>query len=102
MIKDRFAESGVNLIRNRHDNTCKIYSENSDSVLNRLGVLLGFPENNTIKKKTWVQSDSIVDVNLGLRYVRVGCNAIDMGKKFDRYGTRSKIFATFPSRPNKV
>ena len=96
MIKDYFEDYGVKLVRNRHDNTCKIYSESSDLTLNRLGPLLGFLEDKVIKRKTWTQSGSTVDVNLGLRYVRVACDMIDLGKNFDRDGKRSKVFATFP------
>ena len=86
MLADRFAKNNVKLARNRHDNTCKIYPENSDLVLNNLGLMLGFPKSKIIKEKTWTTSSSVVDVNLGLRYVTVKCNAVDMEKNFDRYG----------------
>ena len=58
--------------------------------------MLGFSQTKIIKKKTWTTSPSIVDVNLGLRYVTVECNVVDTEKNFDRHGKQSKIVATFP------
>ena len=96
MLAERFAENGIKLVRNRYDNTCKIYSETKDLVLNSLGLMLEFPITKGIIKKAWTTSPSVVDVNLGLKYVTVECGAVDMEKNFDRWGKRSKVVATFP------
>ena len=96
MMAERLAESDVKLVRNRYDNTCKVFSKNSDLNLKGLAPLLGFPKNKAIRANTWTTSPSNVDVNLGLRYVTVECSSVDTDRNFDRYGKRSKVIATLP------
>ena len=67
MMAERLAESDVKLDRNRYDNTCKVFSKNSDLNLKGLAPLLGFPKNEVIRANTWTNSPSNVDLNLGLR-----------------------------------
>ena len=95
MMAERLAENDVKLERNRYDNTCKIFSKNSNLNLKNLGLMLGFPKNKIIQANAWTTSSN-VDVNLGLRYVTVECNTVDTDKNFDRYGKRSKVIVTLP------
>ena len=95
MISERLGESNIQLERNRYDNTCKIRSTKQLNLLN-FGPLLGFPVNAVIQANTWMNSPSSVDVNLGLRYVTVGCDCVDTDRNFDSKG-RSKIIATIPA-----
>ena len=44
----------------------------------------------------WTTSPSNVDVNLGLRYVILGCKCVDTDKNFDSNDKKSKVFATMP------
>ena len=67
MMAERLAESDVKLDRNRSDNTCKIFSKDTDVNLRSLGPMLGFSKDTTVKANTWTNSPSNVDVNLGLR-----------------------------------
>ena len=60
------------------------------------GSLLGFPVNKIIQPNTWTNSPSNVNVNLGLRYVTIGCNCVDPDRNFDSNGRRSKVIATVP------
>ena len=93
MISEKLSENNVQLERNRYNNTCKTRSPSQISLLN-FGPLLGFPVNTIIPVNTWTTSPSNVDVNLGLRYVTLGCNCVDTDKNFDSNGKRSKVFAT--------
>ena len=95
MISKRLGESNIQLERNKYDNTCKIRSAKQLNLLN-FGPLLGFPVNKVIQPNTWTNSPSNVDVNLGLRYVTVGCNCVDTDRNFDSNGRRSKAIATVP------
>ena len=95
MISERLGESNIQLERNRHDITCKIRSAKQLNLLN-FGPFLGFPANKVIQPNTWTNSPSNVDVNLGLRYVTIGCNCVDTDRNFDSNGMRSKVIATVP------
>ena len=91
MMAERLAESDVKLDRNRYDNTCKIFSKDSDLNLKDLAPLLGFPKDKVIQANTCTNSPSNVDVNLGLRYVTVECSSVDTDRNIDRYRKRSKV-----------
>ena len=90
MISEKLSESNIQLERNR-----RIHSPRQLSLFN-FGPLLGFPVNTVIQANTWTNSSSNVDVNLGLRYVTVGCNCVDTNRNFDSSGKRSKVIATIP------
>ena len=96
MIAEKLAENGIEVERIKHNNKCTLLSKNSDIILNRFGILLGFPNHQIVKKGVKITSPSTVDVNLGLRYVTVECNHADPEKNYDRNGKHSKIIATFP------
>ena len=96
MMAERLAESDVKLDWNRYDNTCKIFSKDSDLNLKNLAPLLGFPNDKIIQVNTWTNCPSNVDVNLGLRYVTVECSSVDTDRNFDRKGKKSKVIATLP------
>ena len=96
MIAEKLAENGIEVERIKHNNKCTLLSKNSDLVLNKFGILLGFPNHQIVKKNVKITSPSTVDVNLGLRYVTVECNHADSEKNYDRNGKYSKIIATFP------
>ena len=96
MMAERLAESDVKLDQNRYDNTCKIFSKDSDLNLKNLAPLRGFPKDKVIQANTWTNSPSNVDVNLGLHYVTVECSSVDTNRNFDRYGKKSKVIATLP------
>ena len=101
MMAERLAESDVKLDRNRYDNTCKIFSKDSDLNLKNLAPLLGFPKEKVIQANTWTNSLSNVDVNLGLRYVTVECSSVDTGRNFDRHGKRVRSPPPSPSPPSR-
>ena len=96
MMAEKLGERNVKLDGNRYDNTCKIFSKNSDVNLKSLGPMLGFPKDTTVQANTWKTSPSNVDVNLGLRCVTVECSSVDTDRNFDRYGKRNKVIATLP------
>ena len=93
MISERLGGSNIQLERNRHVNTCKIRWTKQLNLLN-FGPLLGFPVSKIIQPNTWTPSNA--DINLGLRYVTVGCNCVDTDRNFNLTGRRSKVIATVP------
>ena len=96
MMAERLAESDVKLDRNSYDNTCKIFSKNTDINLKSLGPMLGFPKDTTVGANMWTNSPFNVDVNLGLRYVTVECSSMETDRNFDHHGKRGKVIATLP------
>ena len=96
MIAEKLAEFGIEVERIKHNNKCTLLSKKSDLVLNRFGLLLGFPSTQLVKKNVKITSPSVVDVNLGLRHVTVECNLVDSKNNYDRNGKHSKVVATFP------
>ena len=95
MISERFTEEGVSLKKNRHNNTCRIRSEKHSLNLGNFGLLLGFEKDTVIQSEELKDSDE-VNVNMGLRFVSIGCDIVNPSKNFDTNGERSKIIATFP------
>ncbi len=85
---------------NPYDNTCKIYSDKTLN-LKSFGSLLGFSSSYTVLPKAWKTSLSAVDVNLGLRYITLNCEAVNSTKNFNRQGRRSHTLFTFPVLPNQ-
>ena len=96
MIGEKFGENGVQLERNKHDNSCKIFSKSGNVNLKNFAPLLSFPANAVVRANAWKKSPPNVDVNLGLRYVTVERNCVDTDKNFDSAGKRSKVIATVP------
>ena len=93
-MAQKLAQSDVGLVRNRYNNTCKIFPKNTDVRLKNLGPMLGFSENATVRSNTCTTSPSNVDVNLGQRYVTVECSSTDTDRNFYRYGKKSKVITT--------
>ena len=94
MISERFAEEGVSLKKNRH-NTCRIHRDKFTLSLGSFGLLLGFVRNTVIQRAVCKDSGE-VNVNMGLRFVSIGCDIVNPLKNFDTNGERSKNIATFP------
>ena len=75
MISERFTEEGVSLKKNRHNNTCRIHCETHSLNLGNFGLLLGFEKDTVIQRKVYKDSKE-VDVNMGLKYVSIGCDIV--------------------------
>ena len=86
MIAEKLAESGIEVERIKHNNKCTLLSKKGDIILNRFGLLLGFPDHQVAKKGVKITSPSVVDVNLGLRHVTVECNLVESKNNYDRNG----------------
>ncbi len=98
MIQDKLRDNKIALKFNAHDNTCKIYSE-AQLNLKNFGLLL--VHRVTVSPKVWKTSPNAVDINLGLRYVTLSCDSINLAKNFDRQGRRSQTLFTFPVLPKQ-
>ena len=102
MIKKGLRDQSVKLEANKHDNTCKIYSETQDLNLKKFGKLLGFPENEIISSGTWKTSPGVVDVNKGLRYVNINCDITDTSGNINTDGHRSYVLASLPVQSDQL
>ena len=58
-------------------------------------MLVGFEKDTTIPQDTWKDSGT-VNINMGLKYITIGCDCVNTLKNFDTNGERSKTIATFP------
>jgi len=94
MVSKRLKEDGIKLTKNRHNNSCRIICRTHSVELGNFGVLIGLEKNTTIPKGLLKDSDP-VDVNLGLKYIRLGCDWDNTSKNFDTNGERNKTMATF-------
>ena len=99
-LKERLKLNKLELQMNTYNNTCTIDNKNNTTVnLKKLGVLLGFAENQQLGAKTSKASSNSVDVNHGLRWLTVTCDLIDQSKNIDLEGEESDILAFLPITP---
>lgn len=96
MIKEKLKKNDIQLDRVVPNNRYKIFSKNHNVNLKNFGPLLGFPINQVVQANTCVNSPSNVDINLGLRYVTIGCGCVNTDKNFDEKGNKSRVIATIP------
>ena len=103
-IKERLETENLTLSMNAYDNTCSIVNETGSKVdLKKFGKLLGFPENYELPSgskasPTATASPKAVDVNHGLRYLKVSCDFIDSSKNM-LDGAQSTVLAFLPITP---
>ena len=95
MISERLSLEKVSLKKNRHNNTCRIHSDDYEIHLGNFGLLIGF-EKDTVIPRTITKDSGEVNVNSGLRFVTIGCDIVNSSKNFCVDGCRSKTIATFP------
>ena len=95
MIMEQLAEESISLKKNKHNNTCRIHCETHSLELGNFGLLLGFEKDTVIQRGNWTDSNT-VNINMGLKYITIGCSCVDSLKNFDTNGERSKTIATFP------
>ena len=101
-LRSRLENDKLELQMNAYDNTCTIDNKNSTTVnLRKLGVLLGFAENQQLTAKTSKASSNSVDVNHGLRWLTVTCDLIDPSKNIELDGRRVTFlrFYQLPREP---
>ena len=78
LLKKRLGEEGIELTARVHDNKCDLKNTNPETVdLKTFGKLLGFNPNTIIPTGQTPEAPNQVDVNLGLRYLTIGCDLAD-------------------------
>ncbi len=78
LLKKRLGEEGIELTARVHDNKCLLKNTNVETVdLKTFGKLLGFSANTTVSTGQTPEAPYQVDVNLGLRYLTIGCDLAD-------------------------
>ena len=102
MLAKKFKTIGeVTLTMTPENGKCVIESD-KDMNLKNLGLLLGFTKNKVIRKNTSAKSDSMVDINRGLYYISICCDAVDRMKNFDNEGKRSCMITSLPIATNQT
>ena len=102
MLAKKFKSIGkITLTITPENGKCVIESD-KDMNLKNLGLLLEFTKNKVIQKNTSVKSDSMVDINRGLHYVSICCDAVDRTKNFDNDGKRSCMITSLPITTNQT
>ena len=102
MLAEKFKSIGkITLIMTSENGKCTIESD-KDTNLKNLGLLLGFVKNKVKQKSRSVESDSVVDINRGLRYVSICCDAVERMKNFDTEGKRSCMITSLPLAENQT
>ena len=100
LIKERLKEDKINLTAVIHDNMCDIENQNDTTVnLKKFGKLLGFPENQPVLANTVTRSPHSVDVNRGLRYLKVTCDLANPLKNVDTDGNTNTNISYLPIPP---
>ncbi len=78
LLKKRLGEEGIELTARVHDNKCLLKNTNVETVdLKTFGKLLGFNANTSVPTGQTPEAPYQVDVNLGLRYLTIGCDLAD-------------------------
>ncbi len=78
LIKKRLGEEKIELEASVHHNKCLLKNTNTETVdLKSFGKLLGFNANTTIPNGRTPEAPHPIDVNLGLRYLTIGCDLAD-------------------------
>ncbi len=79
LLKKRLGERRIELEASVHDNKCLLKNTNTGTTidLKTFGKLLGFNANTTIPTGQTPEAPHPVDVNLGLRYLTIGCDLAD-------------------------
>ena len=86
-----------------YNNTCGVKVKDGSTKikaanLKKVGKLLGFNENHSVTT-SWTYSLEAVDVNLGLRYLKVSCDLIDSKQNIGVDGGSSTVMAYLPVTP---
>ena len=77
MLKEIESYGMVSLEANEYDGTCSITSDNAIN-LKDLGPILGFEQKKKTKHSASMKTKcGSVDINSGLKFMRIGCNIID-------------------------
>ena len=94
-IQREFKDKGIKLIGNCHNGTCSVKPTGKNMKMGKLGVMLGFAEDQLFVKDVWHYSGE-VSINQGLKYVKVIVDIAEKNSVFDENGKRSSIITTLP------
>lgn len=95
MIADELKELGaIELLPNKHNSGCTCTIKTDQQLeLFKFGELLGFDENTTVTATLF--STGVVDINKGLRYIRVGCSVVKKPENTVN-GEKSDVIVVLP------
>ncbi len=100
LLKKRLGEEKIELEASVHDNKCLLKNTNTETVdLKSFGKLLGFNANTTIPNGQTPEAPHPVDVNLGLRYLTIGCDLADSFRNVNIDGGVDTNIAYLPIPP---
>ena len=99
-IKKKLKKEGVTLTTHRESGKCEVTCVKRVRLFS-LGELLGFRKDAEVFGDASNTSYGMVDINRGLRSVRVSCNAVDMTKNIDQNGKYSDVLASISIPPDR-
>ena len=97
LIKKLF-NNGATLEATKHDGKCKIGTDASTTIniTDKLAKLLGFEFNRVFNPNTVSPSSNIVDINLGLKYIKIHCSIVDTSSNLDEAGKKDDTIVSLP------
>ena len=98
IIKQLFND-GATLEATKYDGKCWIKTDASTTIhiTSKLASLLGFNDDNRIfNPNTTTTSDNKVDVNNGLRYIKIHCNVVDDTSNLNEAGKKDDTIISLP------
>ena len=94
-IQREFRDKGIKLIGNYHNGTCSLKPTGKNVKMGKLGVMLGLAEDKLFTKDVWHYSGE-VNINHGLKYVKIMVDITESNSVFNEKGKRSNIIKTLP------
>ena len=93
-IQREFKSKGITLIGNYHNEKCSRKSE-KDIKMGKFGVMSGFDETEAFTKDVWYHSGE-VNINHGLKYIKISADIAERDDSFDENGQRSSVIKVLP------
>ena len=93
-IQSEFKSKGITLLGDPHSSKCSVKSTKKPLKMGKLGVLLGFAENHTFVKDDWNHSPNKVQINHGLKYLKINVDACNEDQVYGEDGRRSRMITT--------
>ena len=88
-IQSEFKSKSIDLRSNMYNGKCSLKSTKALK-MGKLGTLLGFAEDHVFVKNDWNHSTSDVNINHGLKYLKINVDAIVPNESYDEKGRRSE------------
>ena len=100
-LEKRLKKKGVAIVKEPTNEKCVI-TANDVTYFKSFGLLLGLEKFTNMAADTTIMSPNIVDINRGLKYMRIKCGIVDRSKNIDDDGNYSDVLVNLPIPSNKT